>query len=147
MEVATDMIDQVSYECGESSGYIDGSKDGYEYGYHDCILDLVKKRNNYTRTRRRKIRKLLYFTKQKLWGVALLLLTFFSSCLVWWRYDSRSSHSSNELNTYMFKEEVVAMSIRSWLIFCVFVLIMGVVDLTLCIIDREERRKEDKKND
>ena len=32
------------------------------------------------------------------------------------------------------------MSIRSWLIFCVFVLIMGVVDLTLCIIDREERR-------
>lgn len=90
MEVATDMIDQVSYECGESSGYIDGSKDGYEYGYHDCILNLVKKRNNYTRTRRRKIRKLLYFTKQKLWGVALLLLTFFSSCLVWWRYDSRS---------------------------------------------------------
>lgn len=76
MEVVTDMIDQVSYECGESSGYIDGSKDGYEYGYHDCILDLVKKRNNYTRTRRRKIRKLLYFTKQKLWGVALLLFTF-----------------------------------------------------------------------
>lgn len=38
MEVVTDMIDQVSYECGESSGYIDGSKDGYEYGYHDCIL-------------------------------------------------------------------------------------------------------------
>lgn len=39
------------------------------------------------------------------------------------------------------------MSIRSWLICCVFVLIMGVVDLTLCIINREERRKEDKKND
>lgn len=39
------------------------------------------------------------------------------------------------------------MSIRSWLIFCVFALIMGVVDLTLCIINREERRKEDKKND
>lgn len=77
MEVVTDMIDQVSYECGESSGYIDGSKDGYEYGYHDCILDLVKKRNNYTRTRRKKICKLLYFTKQKLWGVALLLLTFY----------------------------------------------------------------------
>lgn len=39
------------------------------------------------------------------------------------------------------------MSIRSWLIFCVFVLIMGVVDLTLCIIDREERRKDDKKDE
>lgn len=39
------------------------------------------------------------------------------------------------------------MSIISWLIFCVFVLIMGVIDLTLCIIDREERRKEDKKDD
>lgn len=39
------------------------------------------------------------------------------------------------------------MSIRSWLIFCVFVLIMGVIGLTLGIINREERRKEDKKND
>nr|DAR18146.1 MAG TPA: chitin synthase regulator [Caudoviricetes sp.] len=39
------------------------------------------------------------------------------------------------------------MSIISWLIFCVFVLIMGVIDLTLCIIDREERRKEDKKDE
>lgn len=68
MEVVTDMIDQVSYECGESSGYIDGSKDGYEYGYHDCILDLIKKSNYIARTRKRKIRKLLYFTKQKLWG-------------------------------------------------------------------------------
>ena len=39
------------------------------------------------------------------------------------------------------------MSIISWLIFCVFVLIMGVIDLTLCIIDREERRKEDKNDE
>lgn len=40
------------------------------------------------------------------------------------------------------------MSIRSWLIFCVFVLIMGVIGLTLGIIDgREERRKEDEKDD
>jgi hypothetical protein len=39
------------------------------------------------------------------------------------------------------------MSIISWLIFCVFVLIMGVIDLTLCIVDREERRKEDEKNE
>lgn len=73
---------------------------------------------------------------------------FFSSCLVWWRYDGRSSHSSNEFNTYIFKEEVVAMSIISWLIFCVFVLIMGVIGLTLGIVDgREEHRKEDEKDD
>lgn len=40
------------------------------------------------------------------------------------------------------------MSIRSWLIFCVFVLIMGVIGLTLGIIDgREERRKEDEKDE
>lgn len=39
------------------------------------------------------------------------------------------------------------MSIISWLIFCVSVLIMGVIDLTLCIVDREERRKEDEKNE
>lgn len=76
MAVINDTIDQLSYEIGEASGYIDGSKDGYEYGYHDCILDLIKKSNYIARTRKRKIRKLLYFTKQKLWGVALLLLTF-----------------------------------------------------------------------
>lgn len=40
------------------------------------------------------------------------------------------------------------MSIISWLIFCVFVLIMGVIGLTLGIIDgREECRKEDEKDD
>ena len=40
------------------------------------------------------------------------------------------------------------MSIISWLIFCVFVLIMGVIGLTLGIIDgREEHRKEDEKDD
>lgn len=43
---------------------------------------------------------------------------------------------------------VVAMSIISWLIFCVFVLIMGVIGLTLGIVDgREEHRKEDEKDD
>lgn len=39
------------------------------------------------------------------------------------------------------------MSIISWRIFCVFVLIMGVIDLTLCIVDGEERRKEDEKDE
>lgn len=77
MALINDTIDQLSYEIGEASGYVDGSRTGYEYGYHDCILDLVKKHNIITRTRKRKIRKLLYFMKQKLWGVALLLLTFY----------------------------------------------------------------------
>lgn len=73
---------------------------------------------------------------------------FFSSGLVWWRYDGRSSHSSNELNTYIFKEEVVAMSIRSWLIFCVFVLIMGVMDYALCkMVGMNDEREEDKDDD
>ena len=31
--------------------------------------------------------------------------------------------------TYIFKEEVVAMSIISWIMFCVFVLIMGVISV------------------
>ena len=39
------------------------------------------------------------------------------------------------------------MSIISWIMFCVFVLIMGVIGLTLGIVDREERRKEEKKDD
>lgn len=76
MAVINDTIDQFSYEIGEASGYIDGSRQGYEYGYHDCVLDLKKKRNL---IRRRKIEHLaesLYFAKQKLWGVVLLLLTF-----------------------------------------------------------------------
>ena len=32
MAVINDTIDQLSYEIGEASGYIDGSKIGYEYG-------------------------------------------------------------------------------------------------------------------
>ena len=40
------------------------------------------------------------------------------------------------------------MSIINWLIFYVFVLIMGVIGLTLGIVDgREEHRKEDAKDD
>ena len=50
MALINDTIDQLSYEIGEASGYVDGSRTGYK--------------------------QLLYFTKQKLWGVALLLLTF-----------------------------------------------------------------------
>lgn len=48
MAVINDTIDQLSYEIGEASGYIDGSKLGYEYGYHDCVLDL--KTGRYWRT-------------------------------------------------------------------------------------------------
>lgn len=77
METAIDTIDQISYEIGEASGYVDGSKDGYEYGYHDCVLDLVKKSNQIKRQKVRKAKRRLYFMKQKLWGVALLLLTFY----------------------------------------------------------------------
>lgn len=76
MALVNDMIDQLSYEIGEASGYVDGSRTGYEYGYHDCMLDLIKKHNHAVRRRTRKIKQLLYFTKQKLWGVALLLSTF-----------------------------------------------------------------------
>lgn len=72
-----DVIDQMSYEIGEASGYVDGSKVGYEYGYHDCVLDLVKKSNQIKRRKVQKAKRRLYFMKQKLWGVALLLLTFY----------------------------------------------------------------------
>lgn len=77
METIVDTIDQISYEIGETSGYIDGSKVGYEYGYHDCVLDLIKKSNRIKRQKARKAKRRLYFMKQKLWGVALLLLTFY----------------------------------------------------------------------
>lgn len=77
MALINDTIDQLSYEVGEASGYVDGSRTGYEYGYHDCMLDLAKRHNHAVRSRTRKIKQLLYFTKQKLWGVALLLLTFY----------------------------------------------------------------------
>lgn len=44
MAVINDTIDQLSYEIGEASGYIDGSKLGYEYDYHDCVLDLKREK-------------------------------------------------------------------------------------------------------
>lgn len=76
MAVINDTIDQLSYEIGEASGYIDGSKLGYEYGYHDCVLDLKKRKNQIHRRKAERLAESLYFTKQKLWGVALLLPTF-----------------------------------------------------------------------
>lgn len=76
MAVINDTIDQLSYEIGEASGYIDGSKLGYEYGYHDCVLDLKKRKNQIRRRKAECLAESLYFMKQKLWGVALLLLTF-----------------------------------------------------------------------
>ena len=40
------------------------------------------------------------------------------------------------------------MSIRSWLIFGAFMLIMGAIDLAFCIVvGREERREEEEKDD
>ena len=60
MALINDTIDQLSYEVGEASGYVDGSRTGYEYGYHDCMLDLVKRHNLITRRRTRKIKQLLY---------------------------------------------------------------------------------------
>ena len=82
MALINDTIDQLSYEVGEASGYVDGSRTGYEYGYHDCMLDLVKRHNHAVRSRTRKIKQLLYFTKQKLWGVALLHLTILTIRLI-----------------------------------------------------------------
>lgn len=65
-----DVIDQISYEIGQASGYIDGCDIGYETGYRVCQI-----RNK--RIARLKKAKQLYFMQQKMLGVILLILSFF----------------------------------------------------------------------
>ena len=65
-----DVIDQISYEIGQASGYIDGCGIGYETGYRACQV------RNKRIARLRKAKK-LYFIQQKMLGVILLILSFF----------------------------------------------------------------------
>lgn len=68
-----DIIDQMSYEYGEVSGYIDGQAIGYELGYRACVLKNKK-------LQRKRARRRLYFIKQRLTGVCFLL---FTALMVW----------------------------------------------------------------
>lgn len=70
-----DIIDQTSYEYGEVSGYIDGQAIGYELGYRACVLKNKK-------LQRKRARRRLYFIKQRLIGIAILLFTVLMAWLL-----------------------------------------------------------------
>lgn len=65
---AMDIVDMQSYEAGYASGCLDGTEAGYEVGYYDGKRDfrqLVK----------RKQEDFLYFIRQKVFGIFMLLAT------------------------------------------------------------------------
>ncbi len=75
-----DIIDMESYNAGYASGYVDGQADkqdaAYVTGYAECLLRRRKKARIRKQQRKEMMKHCLYFLKQKLMGVFLLVLTF-----------------------------------------------------------------------
>lgn len=63
-----DIIDMQSYDAGYASGLVEGISNGYEIGYNLCMRQSRKEKE-------REKQRQLYFLKQKLVGVFLLLLS------------------------------------------------------------------------
>lgn len=68
-----DIIDMKSYDAGYTSGLVEGIGNGYEIGYNLCLR---KVKNELKEVKKRR----LYFLKQRLAGIFLLIFTF--SCII-----------------------------------------------------------------
>lgn len=72
-----DIIDSQSYEAGYAAGYSEAEAISFDEGYQACRLDYKKRARERKQLKIRKKRRLLYFLKQKVIGVFLLVLTIF----------------------------------------------------------------------
>ena len=77
-----DIIDIQSYEAGFASGYLEGIEVGREIGYRSCVVSRRKKARQRKQKAEELKRRRLYFLKQKLVGVLLLLFTIFAVWLL-----------------------------------------------------------------
>ena len=73
-----DVIDLQSYDAGYAAGYLDGKT----YGYDTCRKDYRKKAREHKQHRDAMRRRRLYFLKQKLIGVFLLVITIFMTWIL-----------------------------------------------------------------
>lgn len=73
-----DIIDSQSYEIGYTAGYSDAENHGYDEGYRACQCDYQKRAKERKQLKIQEKRRRLYFLKQKVVGVFLLILTIFA---------------------------------------------------------------------
>ena len=73
-----DIIDSQSYEAGYAAGYSEAEKKGFDEGYQACQLDYKKRVKERKQLKIQEKRRRLYFLKQKVVGVFLLILTIFA---------------------------------------------------------------------
>lgn len=73
-----DIIDSQSYEAGYAVGYSEAESKSYDECYRTCQLYYKKKARERKRLKNQEKRRRLYFLKQKVVGVFLLVLTIFA---------------------------------------------------------------------
>lgn len=69
------MIDQRAYEAGWEAGYNDGLEGGFENGYRAGIKEAQKRAIERRKKREAEQKEAVYFLKQRLVGMLVLLLT------------------------------------------------------------------------
>lgn len=72
------IIDSQSYKAGYAAGYSEAEEKGYDEGYQACQLDYKKRARERKQLKIQEKRRRLYFLKQKVIGVFLLILTIFA---------------------------------------------------------------------
>lgn len=70
-----DIIDMYSYDYGFTSGYLDGRDDGYEIGYQECVRNYKRRLRKRRQQKAENARCCLYFLKQKLFGLFMIIAT------------------------------------------------------------------------
>lgn len=73
-----DIIDARSYEAGYTAGYSEAESKSYGEGYQACRLEFRQKAREQKQLKNRERRRRLYFLKQKVIGVFMLILTIFA---------------------------------------------------------------------
>lgn len=76
-----DVIDAQSYEAGYTAGYSEAESKSYEEGYQACRLEFKQKIREQKQLKIMERRRRLYFLKQKVIGVFMLVLTIFAVTL------------------------------------------------------------------
>ncbi len=77
-----DIIDVQSYEVGYAAGYSEAEGNSFDEGYRACWLDYKKRVREQKQLKMQEKRRRLYYLKQKIVGVFLLVLTIFAAKLL-----------------------------------------------------------------
>lgn len=73
-----DIIDMQSFQAGYAAGYAEGHEKAYEDGYYDGRRSHRNQMNARRQKKRLRNKRFLYFTRQKIVGILMLLFTILS---------------------------------------------------------------------